>query len=97
MENSIISKFENEMIFWKNIIIRFVNVEADPKLRYSYVQKLGKLKNMHSLSCINLNYVLKLSYTWRPLKLEICLFNQSLLSKFKGFFLLWSSLKHFGQ
>jgi hypothetical protein len=50
MENSIISNFENEIIFWKNIIICFVNVETDPKLRYSYVQKPGKLKNMHSLS-----------------------------------------------
>jgi hypothetical protein len=98
MENSIISNFNNEIFFWKNIIIGFVNVETDPKLlRYSYVQKLGKLKNMHSLSCINLNYLIKLSYTWRPLQLEICLFNQSLCGKFKGFFLLWSLLKHFGQ
>jgi hypothetical protein len=26
----------NEFIFWKKIIIHFVNVETDPRLRYKY-------------------------------------------------------------
>jgi hypothetical protein len=29
----IISIFKNEFIFWKKIIIGFVNVETDPRLR----------------------------------------------------------------
>jgi hypothetical protein len=33
MEKYIFSKFQNELIFWKKIkIIRFVNVETDPRL-----------------------------------------------------------------
>jgi hypothetical protein len=35
MENIIILKLKKrELIFWKKIIIRFVNVEIDPRLRY---------------------------------------------------------------
>jgi hypothetical protein len=32
MEKSIL-KLKNEFIFWKIIIVRFVNVEIDPRLR----------------------------------------------------------------
>jgi hypothetical protein len=32
MENFIISNFKNEFIFWKKIIIHFVNAETDPRL-----------------------------------------------------------------
>jgi hypothetical protein len=34
MEKMIISEFKNEFIFWKIIIIHFVDVKTDPKLQY---------------------------------------------------------------
>jgi hypothetical protein len=35
MEKYVSSKFLNEFIFWKKKIICFVNVEIDPRLRYT--------------------------------------------------------------
>jgi hypothetical protein len=32
MEKKIISKLKTECFFWKKLIIRFVNVETDPRL-----------------------------------------------------------------
>jgi hypothetical protein len=34
MEKLIISNIKNKLVFWKKIIIRFVNVETDPSLWY---------------------------------------------------------------
>jgi hypothetical protein len=34
MKNSVILNFNNKLIFWKKIIIGFVNVETDPRLWY---------------------------------------------------------------
>jgi hypothetical protein len=35
IENYVISKLKDKFIFWKIIIIRFLNVETDPRLWYS--------------------------------------------------------------
>jgi hypothetical protein len=37
MENYIILKLKTEFIFWKIIIIHFLNVVTDPRLRYLVV------------------------------------------------------------
>jgi hypothetical protein len=41
MENSIISDFKNELIFWKFKIICFVNVKTETNLKLSYYKRLS--------------------------------------------------------
>ncbi len=51
MQKYIISKFQKEFIFWKNKIIRFVNVETDPRLQHTYFGSYPKTQELLICLC----------------------------------------------
>jgi SepF-like predicted cell division protein (DUF552 family) len=55
MENYIISKLKKEFIFWKKIIIHFLNVETDLRLRV-----IGILKNHVMLTKTGISFFKKI-------------------------------------
>jgi hypothetical protein len=60
----IISKLENEFIFWKNIIIRFVNVETNPRLQYTIPKLVFIFLTLLDITFLEANTKLILGKFW---------------------------------